>query len=191
MKIYVLIIAILSSCQLAHIIDHHIIPKKINHNLTLLSVDNDEKLLSSFYDDYKALIIFFWQSKCPCVKRYENRINNLYKKYRDLGVNFIYVSSNNNESFAMAINEYHHRKSLLPLFRDHNGVLASILKAKSTPSAAIINNHGDMVFLGWIDNEREEKDKHRIPYLENALKELLLDVDISIKTSPMFGCPIL
>lgn len=191
MKIYVLIIAILSSCQLAHIIDHNMIPKKVDHNLALLSIDNIEKPLSSFYDKHKALIIFFWQSRCPCVKRYENRINNLYKKYSNLGVNFIYVSSNNNESFNTVISEYHHRKSLLPLFRDRNGALAWLLKAKSTPSAAIINNHGDMVFLGWIDNEREEKDNHRIPYLENALKELLLDVDISIKTSPMFGCPIL
>jgi thiol-disulfide isomerase/thioredoxin len=179
------------SCQSAYRIDAKTLPQKINQSeLFLLSIDGSKISLAELYEHHRALVIFFWQSTCPCVKRYENRINKLYEKYHNKNVYFAYISSNKNESFNEVKREYIKRESKLPIYRDQAGILAPLLRAESTPTAVIINREGQMVFLGWVDNERKEGDKSRIPYLENALDDVLLNKKVSINTSPMFGCPI-
>jgi peroxiredoxin len=190
--LYMLPILVLFSCQSAYRIDPKSLPKMIavEQEFKLITADNAVYLLSDIYKEHAATVIFFWQIGCPCVKRYQKRINNIYARYTKENIAFMYVSSNKNESFLDVKKEYQKRSLPLPLVRDEGGILAKAIGAQGTPTAAIINPKGEVVFLGWIDNERDEQESGRIPYFENALNELIKEQTITTNTSPMFGCSI-
>lgn len=179
------------SCQSTHKVKPESFPQKsIAADVKLLTGDGMEYKLSDIYGDHEGAVVFFWQSKCPCVKRYQDRITELFDRYGQYGVAMLYVSSNTDESFAEAQAEYAKRLSLLPLMRDEGGRLAKLVNAKGTPTAAVFNKAGDLVYLGWVDNERSPQETGRIAYLEKALDDLVAKRDIAVPTSPMFGCPI-
>lgn len=178
-------------CQSAYRINPELLPKLVAINdIRLIDADNSSHKFSDIYQAHQGTIIIFWQTKCPCVKRYQKRINNLFEHYSKNDLAFIHVSSNTNESFIDVKNEYKNRQIPLPILRDEGGALAKLLGAKGTPTAALIDRNGQMVFMGWIDNEHHEKERGRIAYLENALNEFIQNQPISVKTSPMFGCAI-
>lgn len=193
MRIVLLLIPmLLLGCQSAYRIDQKSLPKQITNSQDIKLVSSDATVYSlpDIYKNHAATVVFFWQIGCPCVKRYQQRINHIYERFKQENVAFIYISSNTAESFVEVKKEYQKRGITLPLMRDEGGVLAKALAARGTPTAAIINPQGQVVFLGWIDNERQENEPNRIPYLETALSEWLNQQAISANTSPMFGCPI-
>lgn len=171
------LIILLSSCQSAW----HVKPNNFATGLVELK---------SLYENHKGLVVIFWQSTCPCVKRYEARVKKLFEKYEPQNLAFVYMSSNTNEAFDNVQKEYAKRNMPLKLFRDEGGIIARKLKAKGTPAALLINSQGDVVYMGWIDNERREGENGRIAYLENAIQEFLGNKSVTVKTSSMFGCPI-
>ena len=146
--------------------------------------------LKNIYENHKGLVVIFWQSTCPCVKRYEARVKELYEKYGSQDLVFIYMSSNTNETRSHVEAEYAKRHMPLKVVRDEGGVIAKKVKAKGTPAAMLINPQGEVVYMGWIDNERRSGERGRKAYLEDAITEYLAGSPISIKVSPMFGCPI-
>jgi thioredoxin-related protein len=176
---YIFIIYIFSACQSAW---------KIKPENFLRSYEHE--ILKNYYKNNTGLVVILWQRSCPCVKRYEERVRNLYKKYKKLGIEFVYLSSNTNETFEQAQAEYSTRNMPLIFIHDEEGHFAKAAQAKSTPTVLLLNKEGDIVYMGWIDNERREGEKKREAYLENALEEYLLGNPITIKTSPIFGCAI-
>lgn len=171
------LIILLSGCQSAW----QIKPKKLATGLVELK---------SLYENHKGVVVIFWQRACPCVKRYEARVKKLYDKYERQGLSFVYMSSNTNESLDQVQSAYAQRNMPLRLVRDEGGLIARKVKAKGTPAALLITPQGDVIYMGWIDNERREGESGRIAYLENAIEEFLGNQSVKIKTSPMFGCPI-
>jgi len=177
------------SCQASYNIRPDRLPKRLSGDDLILK-NYDGEMVNLAKGKFQAVVLFFFQTKCPCVKRYQQRINDLFERYSPRGIGFYYVSSNSNESFDEAYAAYEKRALSLPLLRDEGGKLAAAVSAQGTPSAAIIDQHGDLVLLGWIDNERKEQETGRIAHLENAIKDVLAHRPIAVKTSPMFGCPI-
>jgi hypothetical protein len=181
----------LLSCQAAYRIKPEIFPQRLAVQERVLMMANGGTFrLADIFAQHTGTVVIFWQSTCPCVKRYQERITHLYEQYGDEGIAMMYVSSNANEPFTKAHLEYEKRKSRLLLLRDEGGQLAQLLKAQGTPTAALFNQAGDLVFMGWIDNERYENETGRIAYLEDAIKDLLAKQLVRTPTSPMFGCPI-
>jgi hypothetical protein len=181
----------LFSCQASFTIRPESLPKKLHSSREIYLTAQDKSFikLSEIYRSHLATVVIFWQISCPCVKRYQSRIENLYRRYKDQNMAFLYVSSNTFESFDQVQKEYEKRANLLPIFRD-DGQLAQAIGVKGTPTAAIIDQDSQIVFLGWPDNERDEHEKGRLPYLENAIVDIINKRPIKTKTSPMFGCPI-
>lgn len=182
---------LLFSCQASFTIRPDSLPKKLysSQKIYLQAQDMSQIEFSDIYRNNLATVVIFWQIACPCVKRYQARIENLYRRYKDRNIAFLYVSSNTFESFDHVRKEYKKRSNRLPLFRNE-GHLAQAIGVKGTPAAAIIDQSSQIVFLGWPDNERNEEEKGRIAYLENALEDIVHKRPIKTATSPMFGCPI-
>jgi thiol-disulfide isomerase/thioredoxin len=175
----------LMSCTSAHVIKPEHWPK-ISAEFTLNGEDKGYTLTEIYQKQPTVLI--FWQIGCPCVKRYQERIKSLSEKYPQVA--FIYISSNQNESFSESLKEYKKRNEPFLLLRDEHKKLSESLNIKGTPTAVLIDQKGEVKYVGWIDNERMVGEKMRIPYLENALAEFMANMPITAKTSPMFGCPI-
>lgn len=139
--------------------------------------------------DAKATVLFWWATQCPCVARYHSRIESLSARYSQLGVSFIAISSNSDdENRALEISKRNALK--LPLLMDPSGALANQLGVRTTPTVVVVDSSGAVQYRGWIDNERVEQGSDRIPYLENALKDVLANKHVATATSPIFGCRI-
>jgi hypothetical protein len=181
----------LVSCQSAFRLKPENFPQKlVAPAVSLTTEDGSDYNFAAIYGEHKATVVIFWQSKCPCVKRYQDRITELFSRYGQDGVAMTYVFSNSDQSFDEALKEYKKRKSPLPFMHDQGGQLAKVLDARGTPTAALFNQAGDLVYMGWIDNERYTNENGRIAYLEDAIKDLLASQPVKTPTSPMFGCPI-
>lgn len=190
--LYLWIMPFLFACQASLNVPAHRLPYKLtNHDEFVLIHDGKRESFSSIYKrPKKATVFIFWQTACACVKRYQSRINRLFHNYQSNEISFFHISSNSYERSGQVLSAYKSRSVPLPLLLDENGKLAKAIGAKGTPTAAIVDNDGQIIFLGWIDNEYYENEKGRLPYLENAILDIKNDRPIKIATSPMFGCPI-
>ncbi|MCA9507598.1 MAG: redoxin domain-containing protein [Myxococcales bacterium] len=191
-KISLLLLIFLTGCQAAY----HVKLDRVRSveldtpSLALEAADGSFHRLSKLYKKNRGTVLVFWQTACPCVKRYQKRVIDLNERYRVHGIKFLHLSSNTNESFERVKNEYNKRQIPLTLMRDNNAVIAKALGAKGTPTAILIDQRGRVQFMGWIDNERDVGESGRIAYLEDALEQFIGAKPISVPTSPMFGCAI-
>lgn len=192
MNLYpLLLLLLLASCQSAYIIKADQLPGANESSLGFSFKTPEEHAMSvkELVGDKSGLVAIFWQTGCPCVKRYQERINELSIRYgKDIA--FVHISSNQNENFSKVYEEYKKRSVPLLLVRDEGGVFANRVGAKGTPAALLIDRRGAVRFMGWIDNERAVKESGREAYLENAINDFLAKEPIKKPTSPMFGCAI-
>lgn len=178
----------LAACQTLH---NAQAPLTLNQEqLVLRSLEGHVFELAPSFAQYKGTVLFFWATRCPCVQRYQTRMDDLFKRFAPMGVSFLAVSSNSDDDPGTLLTEKKRRQISMPMFQDPHGALAKRLGATGTPAAVLIDHSGQIRFRGWIDNERHPHENGRIAYLEQALTELLDDKPIKRPFTPMYGCPI-
>lgn len=188
-KIIIFFIILISGCQSAHIVKKEAFKKEIDPKLSFFNTEQQSMAFHTLASNKKGSVLIFWQNSCPCVKRYQNRVSDLFNTFGDR-LAFYYISSNTNERFKEVKEECERRKISLPILRDEGGEFAKTLNIKGTPSAVLLDSRGEILFMGWIDNERDKHERGRKSYLEDAIVNYLSDEPINISSSPMFGCAI-
>ena len=158
--------------------------------LQLQAAGGDVVTLGELRSDRDALVIVFWSASCPCVRRYQERVDALLDAYPADRVRVIAVSSNAGESFDEVLRVAKERGVRVPLYRDEGGSVAEALGARSTPTAVLLDKTGAVRFLGWIDNERLPGESGREPWLERAIQGVLDGTTSFSKRAPVYGCRI-
>ncbi|MDP1829575.1 MAG: redoxin domain-containing protein [Archangium sp.] len=138
-----------------------------------------------------ATVFVFWSAGCPCVRRYQARVDALAAEWSSRGVAVIEVSSNAGESLE-SLREAERLRSLVrPLWRDEGGLLARQLDARSTPTVVLLRRDGQVLYRGWLDNERQPGEAGREPWLELALQRFVAPGGRpALAKSPTWGCTI-
>jgi peroxiredoxin len=157
--------------------------------LALQSADGAPLTLDQLWRDHAATVLVFWSGECPCVRRYQERVDSLIDHYPSDQVRVVGISSNAGESLVDVQRVAKERGVRIPIFRDKGGFVAQALGAHSTPTAVVLDGQGQVRFLGWIDNERLPGDPRREPWLEHAVQGLLDHRDFASRT-PIYGCAI-
>lgn len=156
---------------------------------TLRSATGAESTLAALASSHDATVLVFWSSGCPCVRRYQARVDALADRYAARDVQVLAISSNAGEPFEEALAVARERGVKVPLWRDEGGHVASLVGARSTPTAAVLDRTGAIRFVGWVDNEREPGADDREPWVEQALEGVLGAGRFS-KRTPTWGCTI-
>lgn len=143
-------------------------------------------------EDYagKILVLEFWSFKCPPASAYEARTHALQAKYAPLGVIFLAVSSNKNESAAEVSLNSENRKLPYPVLMDPDGAVADSVGATHTPGVVILDGGGILRYRGAIDNNKRPGERGRISYVEEALDALLAGKSVPLPETAMSGCTI-
>lgn len=189
MKIWWLFFAfLLQACQVSHHLKINQWPKPLNEQKITLKDGNKSHTLDELVKGYDGLVVWFWQIKCPCVGRYQERFNDL--KIRYPSIRFVLVDSHPWD-FPNDIEQERTRRLIDETIYKDDGSLRDALFIKGTPSTALLNPKLEVLYIGWPDNERPVHEEHRIPYLENALNQFLSKEPILKRSSTMFGCPLL
>jgi peroxiredoxin len=158
--------------------------------VTLLISDGKHVPLREIWSGHRATVLIFWSANCPCVRRYQDRVEALLARYQAKNVAVLGVSSNADETFAEVKRVASTRGIRLPIVRDEDGLLAQALGVRSTPTVVMLDERGQARFVGWLDNERTPGEANREPWLELALQGVLENRSDFTTRTPVFGCTI-
>jgi thioredoxin-related protein len=156
----------------------------------LLTGEGNSVPLREIWRGHRATVLIFWSANCPCVRRYQDRVEALLEGYQAKSVAVFGVSSNADETFAEVKRAASARGIRLPIVRDEDGLLAQALGVRSTPTVVLLDERGQARFVGWLDNERTPGESDREPWLELALQGILGNRSDFATHSPVFGCTI-
>lgn len=157
--------------------------------LTLAAPDGAPSTLDQLRAGVDATVLVFWSGTCPCVRRYQERIDALLDAYPPSRVRVIGVSSNAGEPHAEALRVAKERRVRIPIYWDEGGAVARALGVQSTPTVVVLDASGATRYRGWLDNERLPGEAGREAWLDHALVGLLEGKEFQAR-SPTWGCTI-
>ena len=144
---------------------------------------------NEYVRNHRATVLYWWSNTCPCVRRYQSRIEALMTQYSPREIGFIAIASNSDETEDEIREVAKNRAFKLPMAIDHGGHWANALSVQRTPTIVILDSQGKLLFHGWIDNERMIGQSGRVAYLEEAIQRVLAGT-YAYASSPVFGCRI-
>ncbi len=157
--------------------------------------------------DYNGkFVILEWHNHdCPFTQsQYKGKMQKLQQEWTHKGVIWLRVISSapGKDGYVTA------RKANLDAVRngaiatatllDPSGVIGRAYGAKTTPQMFIINPEGVLIYNGAVDNapleddisEKNQKGEPYLNYVDQALQEATSGQEVSIKSTPPYGCSV-
>ena len=171
---------------------------------SLKGVDGKTYTLASF-SKYKLLVIIFTCNHCPTAQAYEERLIQLTKDYTLKGVGIVAVSPNDplsvrldelgysdmNDSFIEMKLRAKQKKFNFPyLYDGDKQAMAKAYGPVVTPHVFIFDKERILRYQGRIDDVEKPTGTPTSFDTRNAIEELLLKKDVTVKTTKVFGCSI-
>jgi peroxiredoxin len=166
------------------------------NDFALLNVDG-QKIGLNQYPNAKGFIVVFTCNHCPFAKLYNQRLNDLNKKYSPIGVPLLAINSMDSvlyidESFIKMQKRAKAAQFEFPYLQDGDQSVGKNFEADHTPHAYVIwkvNNQWIVQYSGAIDDNGEEPEKAN-PYIENAVNALLKNEIVPNPITRSVGCKI-
>jgi peroxiredoxin len=163
----------------------------------LKNVDGNMMSLSDF-KDAKGFIVIFSCNHCPFVKRYQDKMIQLDKRFKDRGYPVVAINPNDAEEYPA--DSYQNMKKrankegfTFPYLRDKGADVARRFGASATPEAYVLQKQGGELVLkyhGGIDNNPKNPAEADKEYLANAVEALLKGQAPQPAQTKAIGCSI-
>lgn len=159
----------------------------------------DGKMVSlADYKDAKGFIVTFTCNTCPYAVLYEDRINDLNKKYASKGYPVIAIMPNNpnvqpGDSFKAMQERAEAKGFTFPYLMDEGQKIYPQFGATKTPHMYILQktDKGNVVkYIGAIDDNYKDASAVTKKYVENAVDALLRGEEVAETKTRAIGCTI-
>ena len=148
--------------------------------------------------DAKGYIIIFSCNHCPYVVKYEDRMNDLNKKYASKGYPVIAINPNDEvshpgDSFDEMVKRHKEKKFTFPYLRDETQEIAKAYGAEKTPHIYYLLKSGNdfiVKYIGAIDDNPGNPKGVKEKYVEDAVNALLAGKEIKTPETKAIGCSI-
>jgi peroxiredoxin len=172
-------------------------PYKIGDKATdfkLKSVDGKMYSMSDF-KTAKGFIIVFTCNHCPFAKKYEDRINDLAKKYKPQGYILLAINPNDpslepDDSFELMKVRAKEKGFAFPYLFDEGQKIYPQYGATKTPHVFLLDKKLTVKYIGAIDDNVDSASDVKEKYLENAISALESGKTPSPETTKAIGCSI-
>lgn len=172
-------------------------PYKIGDKATdfkLKSVDGKMYSMSDFKSS-KGFIVVFTCNHCPFAVKYEERINDLAKKYKPKGYILLAINPNDpvaqpEDSFELMKVRAKEKGFAFPYLFDEGQKIYPQYGATKTPHAFLLDKNGIVKYIGAIDDNVDSASEVKEKYLENAIAALESGKTPSPETTKAIGCSI-
>lgn len=160
-------------------------------DFSLPAVDGKTYSLEDF-QAVKVLVVIFMCNHCPYVKAVLDRLNNLAKEFKDRGVAFVGINSNESENYPEDSFESMKKVELnFPYLHDESQEVATKYHAVCTPDIFVYNAERKLAYHGRIDDNWQEPEKVTKEELKEALEAILAGKEIAREDQiPSMGCSI-
>ena len=117
------------------------------HDFTITTIDGNQYRLSSFKEENKPILLYFWASWCPYCSRDFDVVKNVYPRYKDK-VTFLAIDLDLNEDSGL-IKRYKERKGLNGIeFAEGKSDILSAYAIKYTTTKYAIGKNGKILYKG-------------------------------------------
>ncbi|MGQ7944791.1 thioredoxin family protein [Flavobacterium sp. WC2509] len=172
-------------------------PYKIGDKATdfkLKSVDGKMYSMAD-YKSAKGFIVVFTCNHCPFAKKYEDRINDLAKKYKPQGYILLAINPNDPalepaDSFDLMKVRAKEKGFVFPYLFDDGQKIYPQYGATKTPHAFLLDKNLVVKYIGAIDDNVDSASDVKEKYLENAIAALESGKTPSPETTKAIGCSI-
>ncbi|RVT77376.1 thioredoxin family protein [Flavobacterium sufflavum] len=160
----------------------------------LKSVDGKMYSMSD-YKSAKGFIVVFTCNHCPFAKKYEDRINDLAKKYKSKGYILLAINPNDPvaepaDSFDMMKVRAKEKGFAFPYLLDEGQKIFPQYGATKTPHVFLLDKNRIVKYIGAIDDNVDSAADVKEKYLENAIAALESGKTPSPETTKAIGCSI-
>ena len=146
----------------------------------------------------KGTLVIFTCNHCPYAVAYEDRIVALDKKYRSMGYPVIAINPNDAvaypaDSFEAMQKRAKEKGFTFPYLVDETQQVAKAYGATKTPHVYLLqknNNKLVVKYIGTIDDNYQDANEVKEPYLANAIEALLSGKTIESTETKAVGCSI-
>ncbi|QEC69203.1 hypothetical protein FRZ67_18490 [Panacibacter ginsenosidivorans] len=135
----------------------------------------------------KLKIYLFLQSQCPCIYNHKETFGSLIKNYGDK-VNFTAVFTDSKESNTAMQHLIHDLGWNLPYIKDNHHQLVQQLQPAVSTDCVLVDNRGNVLYKGAIDDGPMNMGTVKHFYLKDALEAYLHHLPIKISTAKGLGC---
>lgn len=147
----------------------------------------------SDFRDARARVVVFLGTECPVGNSYVPDLVEFQKKYLDQSVKVLAVNamlSDTTESIQKHIADY---KIDFPVLIDARQTVADLFGVQRIPTAFILDRRGRVRYAGRFDDRVGigfQRDSARRSDVEEAVKEILADKEVSVAQTQVEGCKI-
>ncbi len=146
----------------------------------------------------QGFIVVFTCNHCPFSVKYEDRINELNKKYAAKGYPVVAINSNDaaqyaEDSYDNMIIRAKEKNFSFPYLHDETQAIAKSYGATRTPHVYIVQKEKDNLivkYIGAIDDNADDAAAVKHKYVENAVDALLAAKPINPDFTKAIGCSI-
>ncbi|MBF6639909.1 thioredoxin family protein [Flavobacterium sp. J49] len=147
------------------------------------------------YKDAKGFIVVFTCNTCPFAVKYEDRINDLAKKYKKQG--YVLLAINPNDPAVQPADTYElmkekakDKKFAFPYLVDEGQQVYPQYGATKTPHVFLLDKNLVVKYIGAIDDNSDDASAVKEKYLENAIAALEKGSEPSPSLTKAIGCSI-
>lgn len=148
--------------------------------------------IEAFLKGRQAAVIVFLAPDCPLSQNYVPTLNKLRAQFQERSVEFFAVFSGRAADGAEDFLKTYGIQ--FPAIPDGDFRIADLLKASTTPEAFVLDEAGQVLYSGAIDNRAPELGQRRTVitehYVLDALQSTLDKKKIRIERTPPVGCYI-
>ncbi|OHB64886.1 MAG: hypothetical protein A2Y77_14405, partial [Planctomycetes bacterium RBG_13_62_9] len=148
--------------------------------------------------DYQGkIVVLEWlNTECPFSRYHHETVQtmtDLAAKYKDKGVVWLGINSTSHTTPEVNRDFAQKQKVTYPILDDRSGVVGRKYGARTTPHMFVIDKDGNIAYDGAIDNAplgKQEPGSGKLNYVDKALTELLAGQQVSVSTTPSYGCTV-
>ena len=142
-----------------------------------------------------GLLVMFSCNTCPYVVKNQGRTKEIFGYLQEKQIGGIILNSNEGarsaEDSYKSMQNYASAQDYKWLYvLDSNNELADAFGANRTPECYLFNKEGMLVYHGAIDDNPADDSKVKRSHLKEAINEMIIGKDVSVKESKSVGCGI-
>ncbi|WP_454047901.1 thioredoxin family protein [Chryseobacterium sp. Marseille-Q8038] len=159
----------------------------------------DGKMVSlSDFKNAKGFIVVFTCNHCPYAKKYEDRIIELNKKYKDQGYPVIAINPNDpnvqpEDGYQQMIERAKQKGFTFPYLVDEGQKIYPQYGATKTPHVFVLkkeNGKNIVKYIGAIDNNYDNPNDVSEYYAQDAVNALIKGEPVKMTKTVAIGCTI-
>ncbi|MGQ4646065.1 redoxin domain-containing protein [Lyngbya aestuarii] len=158
----------------------------------LPGVDDQVHHLSRYLEQSRAVGVIFICNNCPQVLSYLERLKQLQAQFQNQGFTLIGINANDvrqhPEEGFLNMKKFAQERNLNFLYLwDSTQDVARSFGVKKTPEAFLIDEMGIVRYRGLIDDNAQNPQAVRLPYLQNAIRARLVGQDVFPPATEVVG----